>query len=118
MVIFLMILILIIAVLLILAVMVQSSKKEGLDNSYLGGSMGASQLIGVQKTTDLLEQITWGLVISLLVLTLATSWLLNATNHAKASATSPNIQRAQTYDALPTPRSDNTLPPTTSSRAE
>ena len=47
------------ATLLILVVFVQSSKKEGLGSPL--GSTGASQLIGIQKTGDLLEQLTWGL---------------------------------------------------------
>jgi len=51
-----------------------------------------------KKTSDLLEQITWGLVITLFVLTLATSLFLNKTAHLPPS---PNIDRAQERSALP-----------------
>lgn len=98
---FLVILILITASLLILAVLVQSSKKEGLGSVYFGGDTGASQLIGVKKTSDLLEQITWGLVIALFSLTLATSLVLNKKDLSGTLSTSPNINRAQEHSILP-----------------
>jgi preprotein translocase subunit SecG len=98
---FLVILILITATLLILAVLVQSSKKEGLGSVYFGGGTGASQLIGVKKTSDLLEQITWGLVIALFALTLATSLVLNKKYSSGTLSASPNINRAQEHSILP-----------------
>jgi len=98
---FLEILILIAAVLLILAVLVQNSKKEGLGNVYFGGEAGASQLMGVKKTGDLLEQITWGLVIALFTLTLATSLFLNKVDQSNTPRSSPNIDRAQELDLVP-----------------
>lgn len=66
----LIILIIIVAVLLVLVVLAQNSKGGGLNSSF--GGVGSSQMIGVKKTTDLLERITWGLAIALFVLTLAT----------------------------------------------
>jgi preprotein translocase subunit SecG len=96
---FLVVLILIAASLLILVVLVQNSKKEGLNNPL--GDAGASQLIGVKKTSDLLEQITWGLVIALFVLTLATSLVLNKTNQSGTLPSSPNINRVQERGTLP-----------------
>ena len=52
------VLILIIAVLLVLVVLAQNSKGGGL-SSHFGGA-GASNIIGVKKTSDLLERLTWG----------------------------------------------------------
>mgnify|MGYP001056782965 CR=1 FL=1 len=66
----LIILIIVVAVLLVLVVLAQNSKGGGLNSSFGGG--GSNQMIGVKKTTDLLERITWGLAIALFVLTLAT----------------------------------------------
>ncbi len=60
--------ILFVAVLLILVILAQNSKGGGLSSQF-GGS-GASNMIGVKKTTDLLEKLTWGLAIAMLVLTL------------------------------------------------
>ena len=98
---FLVTLILITAGLLILAVLVQNSKKEGLGNAYFGGDTGAGQLIGVKKTSDFLEQVTWGLVIALFTLTLATSLVSNKPGRSGALSSSPNIDRAKEYNTLP-----------------
>ncbi len=95
---FLVALIIIIAVVLILAVLVQSSKKEGLGNPL--GEVGASQLIGVKETSSLLEQITWGLIIALFILTLATSLFLSKADDQHMPY-SPNIDRAQEHGTLP-----------------
>ena len=95
---FLVALILITAGLLILAVLGQNAKKEGIGSPL--GDTNATQLIGVKKTSDLLEQLTWGLVITLLVLTLTTSLFLNKTTQLPSS---PNIDRAQDHGTLPAP---------------
>lgn len=97
---FLVVLILIISSLLILAVLAQNSKKEGLGGATFGSNMGASQLMGVQKTSDLLEQITWGLVIALFVFTLATSVFITKIDQPGTFSTSPNITRAQERSTL------------------
>ena len=108
---FLVILILIIAGLLILAVLMQNSKKEGLGNVYFGGDTGSSQLMGVKKTSDLLEQITWGLVIAMFSLTLATSLFINKANRSDTLSPSPNIERAQEYGTLSTAEDSSTPAP-------
>ncbi len=63
--------ILFVAVLLVLVVLAQNSKGGGLTNQF-GGS-GASNIIGVKKTGDLLEKLTWGFVITIMVLALSTN---------------------------------------------
>ena len=62
------------AVLLVLVVLAQNSKGGGLSSQF-GGS-GASNIIGVKKTGDLLEKLTWGFVIAIMVLTLSTNFIL------------------------------------------
>jgi preprotein translocase subunit SecG len=71
---FIIILMMLLAALLIVAVLLQSSKSDGLGSPL--GSMGGNQLIGVKKTVNILEQITWGLAISLILLALTTSFFL------------------------------------------
>jgi preprotein translocase subunit SecG len=66
---FIVILIVVAAVLLVLVVLAQNSKGGGLSSQF-GGS-GASNLIGVKKTSDLLEKMTWGLAIAVLGLSMA-----------------------------------------------
>lgn len=65
------ILALVAGVLLVLVVLAQNSKGGGLSSQFGGSS--ASNLIGVKKTGDLLERLTWGLAITLMIFTLATN---------------------------------------------
>ena len=60
------------AVLLVLVILAQNSKGGGLSSQF-GGS-GASNLIGVKKTGDLLERLTWGFAIAIMVFSLATNF--------------------------------------------
>lgn len=60
-----------VAVLLVLVVLAQNSKGGGLSNQF-GGS-GASNIIGVKKTGDLLEKLTWGFVVTIMILALSTN---------------------------------------------
>lgn len=87
----LVILIVIVSLLLMLVILAQNSKGGGLSSQF-GGS-GTSQLMGVKRTGDLLEKITWGLAIALLALTLSTTFLIDGTR--EGGIVSPNIQRAQ-----------------------
>jgi preprotein translocase subunit SecG len=84
-------------VLLILIVLIQNSKGGGLAGEF--GGLGSNQLMGVKKTTDLLEQITWGLGIGVMVLSLA-SYIMVDRNQT-GIINSINVDRAQTQ-TLPT----------------
>src|SRR5215813_7243425 len=77
------------SVLLVLVVLAQNSKGGGLSNQF-GGS-GASNLIGVKKTGDLLERLTWGFAIGIMVFTLAT----NFTSQQGSVQTDEIIERAK-----------------------
>lgn len=94
--IFLLSLIVLVAILLVLVILAQNSKGGGLSSQF-GGS-GASNMIGVKKTGDLLERITWGLTIVLFVLSLSSSYLLEYTPQENDEF----IERArQEQNALP-----------------
>lgn len=79
------------AFLLILVVLAQNPKGGGLSGTF-GGSGG--QLIGVKKTSDLMEKLTWGLAIAVLVFSLSSSFFLTGSNQRR-SVISPNIQEAE-----------------------
>jgi preprotein translocase subunit SecG len=66
------ILIIITSVLLALVVMVQNAKGGGLASGFAS----SGQIMGVQKTTDFIEKLTWGLALTLVVLCLAASFAL------------------------------------------
>jgi preprotein translocase subunit SecG len=81
------------AVLLVLVILAQNSKGGGLTSQF-GGS-AASNLIGVKKTGDLLEKLTWGFIIAIIVLSLSVNFLVapvSSTNNEifdKASEQAP-----------------------------
>jgi preprotein translocase subunit SecG len=83
------------AVLLVLVVLAQNSKGGGLSNQF-GGS-GASNLIGVKKTGDLLEKLTWGLAVGVMVLTLSTKFV----NQSGVSEKDELIDRAKEQQVTP-----------------
>ncbi len=69
------VLIMIVSVVLVLVVLVQNSKGGGLSSQF----SSSNQVMGVKKTSELIEKITWGLAISLLVLCVTSSFVLNST---------------------------------------
>ncbi len=75
-------------------VLVQNSKGGGL----AAGFSGSTQVMGVRKTTDFLEKFTWGLVISLFVLSLVGSFVLPKNETTQASSA---IQEQIDNAALP-----------------
>ncbi len=64
-------LIIFVSFLLVVVILAQNSKGGGLSSQF-GGS-GAANIIGVKKTGDLLERLTWGFVITIMVLSLTLS---------------------------------------------
>ncbi len=61
------VLIVLLSILLTLFVLVQNSKGGGL----AAGFSSSNQIMGVRKTTDFVEKMTWGLVIGIVVLSVA-----------------------------------------------
>ena len=95
---FIITLIIIAALLLILVVLAQNSKGGGLSSQFGGG--GTSQVMGVKRTGDLLEKMTWGLAIALMVLSLSTHVYL-AENTENPGMSSPTLERAEEQTILP-----------------
>lgn len=85
------------SILLVLVVLAQNSKGGGLTSQF-GGST-ASNMMGVKKTGDLLEKLTWGLAISVMVLALAT----NLTTPNTGSASDDLLDRAKDQVENPSP---------------
>ncbi|MCC9138235.1 preprotein translocase subunit SecG [Pontibacter silvestris] len=80
-----------ICVLLILVVLAQNPKGGGLSSQF-GGS--TSQLMGVKRTGDLLEKLTWGFAVALVALTLGTH-MLGASSSASEIGRTLNEERAR-----------------------
>lgn len=102
---FIITLIIIVSLLLILVVLAQNSKGGGLSSQFGGG--GTSQVMGVKRTGDLLEKMTWGLAIALIVLTLSSNVFLQE-NVANPGMSSPTLERAEEQTILPP--ANSTLP--------
>lgn len=79
------ILIAIVALLLIASVLIQNPKGGGVDPTF-GGQ--ANQMFGVAKSSDMIEKITWGLALALIILCVLTTFMLGG------GATGPVIQSA------------------------
>lgn len=96
---FIITLIIIVALLLVLVVLAQNSKGGGLSSQF-GGGGGTSQVMGVKRTGDLLEKMTWGLAMALMVLSLSTHVVLkdNVVNPGMNSST---LERAEEQTILP-----------------
>ena len=81
----------IVAILLTLIVLIQESKGGGLTSNMAAGNA----IMGVHKTTDLVEKITWGLSITLVVLCILTAYATPEAKNADSVVTEMQV-------ALPT----------------
>jgi preprotein translocase subunit SecG len=99
--------IIVLAILLILVILGQNSK--GGVGAAFGG--GASQIMGVTKTGNILEKTTWILAIGILALSLASSAFHKTSS--PSGFTSPNIENARKQILTPS-FEDNTLLPSPS----
>ncbi|MCC6252480.1 MAG: preprotein translocase subunit SecG [Bacteroidia bacterium] len=91
-----------VAILLILVVLVQDSKGGGLSSNF----SSSNQVMGVKRTSELIEKITWGLVIALFVLCIALTFATNSstgTNTAKDTELRDRINNAPTSTPAPMP---------------
>ncbi len=79
----------ILAILMILIVLAQDSKSGALSSNF-----GASQLMGVKRTTDLLEKLTWGFMIGIMVLTMGSKFLQGGEAEQEGPS-SLNVEKAK-----------------------
>jgi len=105
--------ILFLSVLSILIVLAQNSKGGGLSSQF-GGS-GASNIIGVKRTGDLLEKLTWGFMIAIMVLSLST----NLIDQRTGGPTNDILEKAgEQAPMMNLPPAQNTAPIVVDSTAE
>jgi preprotein translocase subunit SecG len=86
----------IICVLLALVVLIQNSKGGGLASGF----SSSNQIMGVRKTTDVLEKLTWGLAIALMIFSITGTLVLPKNQETQASSA---IQEQIDNAAIPTP---------------
>ncbi|MBX2947617.1 MAG: preprotein translocase subunit SecG [Cyclobacteriaceae bacterium] len=101
-------LIIFVSFLLVVVILAQNSKGGGLSSQF-GGS-GAANIIGVKKTGDLLERLTWGFVVTIMVLslTLSTNLVTPSTRSGNDILDKAGEQAAPaSTPAIPTEQEDN-----------
>ena len=86
------------SILMCFIVLVQNSKGGGLASSFAS----SNQIMGVRKTTDFIEKMTWGLAIAMVVLSIASSYVLPKVV-ANYSVMEQNALQEQTTNPLNTP---------------
>ena len=92
------VLVLIASILITLIVLLQNGKGGGLASNFAAGN----QTFGVRQTTDILEKITWGLVVFIFVVSIATSF--TSGNSSKGMHFSERAESELAEDvAFPTP---------------
>lgn len=82
------VLIILTSVLLVLVVLVQNPKGGGISS----GIIGSNQVMGVKKTTDFIEKLTWGLVLTLIGLCLVAGMVLPSKENRNTIGTSMEEQ--------------------------
>jgi len=100
------VLILIVCVLIVLVVLVQNSKGGGLASNFAS----SNQFMGVRKTADFLEKTTWTLAVSLLVLSLFSTFAIPPKNQGKPETQQSEIQK-QIDESKTAPIKDFQQPP-------
>jgi preprotein translocase subunit SecG len=81
----LLIIAIIVSILLMLIILVQNPKGGGLASNFSQGN----QIFGVEKTTDIVEKITWIGALLLVVISLAAASYMNVKKPSKANNATP-----------------------------
>ena len=82
--------IILICILLVAIILLQNSK------GGLASGVASSQLMGVKRTTDILEKLTWGFAITIMVLVVGTAFVApKASTETESGPGSVNIRKAQ-----------------------
>ena len=83
-------LIVVAALLMCFVVLIQNSKGGGLASSFAS----SNQIMGVRKTTDFIEKLTWGLAGFMVVISIACAYVLpTASSESKLQSTSTTLQQ-------------------------
>lgn len=97
------ILLILISLILIVVVLIQNSKGGGLDSSF----GGQSNMIGVQKTTEVIEKATWTLI-GLLVIVCIISVKMDGTGTVETGP--KNSSATEAAESISAPAEDEALP--------
>jgi preprotein translocase subunit SecG len=91
----------IVCVLLVLVILVQNSKGGGIQSQF----GAATQIMGVKRGTEFIEKATWGLAITLILLSVLMSPQGSTTDTSSEDAGSVTKRKAQSAVAIPAQQS-------------
>lgn len=86
------------ALLMCFVVLIQNSKGGGLASSFAS----SNQIMGVRKTTDFIEKLTWGLAVFMVVMSVATAYVV-PTAQAESSVIMEQAVKEGTTNPLNAP---------------
>lgn len=89
------ILVVIASIFMCLVVLIQESKGGGLASGFASGN----QLMGVRKTTDVIEKLTWALAIAMVVFSIASVYTIPAAGSDASVMESAAVQQQTTAPA-------------------
>ncbi len=89
---FVTILVIVVCVLLGAVVLIQNPKGGGLSSSF--GGVG-QQLLGARRSTDVVEKLTWGFAVALIVLCLSTSFFVDKKTVKKEAVQKSEIEQME-----------------------
>lgn len=98
------------AIVLVLIVLVQNSKGGGLASNF----SSSNQIMGVRKTTDVLEKLTWGLAGAIIVLSILSAGF----NGNKSTETETEVTAPAAAPVSNTTSPDVSLPSSSSAPAQ
>lgn len=104
----LVILVVIASIFMCLIVLIQESKGGGLASGFSSGN----QVMGVRKTTDVIEKLTWGLAAGMVLLSIASVYFLPT--HSSASSV---MEKAATEQKATAPTNLPGIPATDAQQA-
>ena len=110
---FLVILMVVAAVLMCFIVLIQNSKGGGLASGF----SSSNEILGVRKTTDVLEKLTWGLAVFMVIASIATAYVMPS-----ASQQDGSVIMEQAQQDLPAgstaPKAETTTAPATAAPSD
>ncbi len=117
---FLVILMVVAAILMCFIVLIQNSKGGGLASGF----SSSNEILGVRKTTDVLEKLTWGLAVFMVIASIATAYVMPSASQQDGSVIMEQAQQEEKTNPynLPagstTPKAETTTAPATAAPSD
>ena len=117
---FLVILMVVAAILRCFIVLIQNSKGGGLASGF----SSSNEILGVRKTTDVLEKLTWGLAVFMVIASIATAYVMPSASQQDGSVIMEQAQKEEKTNPynLPAgstaPKAETTTAPATAAPSD